>query len=100
MLRRGGRVCLVGFLGGGRVLPLEPVFQIPSGRPLSVFASALVTGTPEFPLSEIPFQTIVDRVASGAYKAKPAKVFQFDEIQEAHRLTESNQANGKLVVMV
>jgi len=100
MLRRGGRVCLVGFLGGGGPLSLEPVFQIPSGRSLSVFASALVTGAAEFPLSEIPFQTIVDRVASGAYKAKPAKVFRFDEIQEAHRLMESNQANGKLVVVV
>jgi NADPH:quinone reductase-like Zn-dependent oxidoreductase len=98
MLRRGGRVCLVGFLGGGGPLALEPVFQIPSGRHLNVFASALVTGTPEFPLSEIPFQAIVDRVADGSYKAKPAKVFGFEEIQDAHRLMESNRAGGKIVV--
>jgi NADPH:quinone reductase-like Zn-dependent oxidoreductase len=98
MLRRGGHVCLVGFLGGGGPLTLEPVFQMPSGTHLSVFASAVVTGTPEFPLSEIPFQDIVDRVAAGTYKAKPAKVFRFEGIQEAHRLMESNQANGKLVV--
>jgi NADPH:quinone reductase len=74
MLRRGGHACLVGFLGGGP-LTLQPVFQMPSGANLTVFASALVTGTPEFPLSEIPFQTIVDRVAEGGYRAKPAKVF-------------------------
>jgi NADPH:quinone reductase len=98
MVRRGGHVCLVGFLGGGGPLTLEPVFQMPSGTHLSVFASAVVTGTPEFPLSEIPFQDIVDRVAAGAYKAKPAKVFRFEDIQEAHRLMESNQANGKIVV--
>jgi NADPH:quinone reductase len=98
MLRRGGRVCLVGFLGGGGPLALEPVFQIPSGRHLSVFASALVTGTPEFPLSDIPFQAIVDRIADGSYKAKPAKVFGFEEIQDAHRLMESNRAGGKIVV--
>jgi NADPH2:quinone reductase len=98
MLRRGGHVCLVGFLGGGGPLALEPVFQMPSGTHLSVFASALVTGTPEFPLSEIPFQDIVDRVAAGTYKAKPPKVFRFEDIQEAHRLMESNQANGKIVV--
>jgi NADPH:quinone reductase len=98
MLRRGGHVCLVGFLGGGGPLTLEPVFQMPSGTHLSVFASALVTGTPEFPLSEIPFQDIVDRVAAGTYKAKPAKVFRFEDIQEGHRLVESNQANGKIVV--
>jgi NADPH2:quinone reductase len=98
MLRRGGHVCLVGFLGGGGPLTLEPVFQMPSGTHLSVFASAVITGTPEFPLSEIPFQDIVDRVAAGTYKAKPAKIFRFEDIQEAHRLMESNQANGKLVV--
>lgn len=98
MLRRGGRVCLVGFLGGGGPLALEPVFQIPSGRHLNVFASVLVTGTPEFPLSDIPFQAIVDRVADGSYKAKPAKVFGFEKIQDAHRLMESNRAGGKIVV--
>jgi NADPH:quinone reductase len=98
MLRRGGHVCLVGFLGGGGPLALEPVFQMPSGVHLSVFASALVTGTAAFPLSEIPFQAIVDRVAEGAYRAKPAKVLRFDQIQDAHRLMESNEAGGKVVV--
>ena len=98
MLRRGGRACLVGFLGGGGPLALEPVFQIPSGRQLSVFASALVTGTPEFPLSEIPFQTIVERVAMGAYNAKPVQVLRFDQIQAGHRLLEANGAGGKIVV--
>jgi len=98
MLRRGGGACLVGFLGGGGPLNVEPVFQIPSGRSLSVFASALVTGSTEFPLSEIPFQDIVDRVAAGTYKAKPARVFGFDDIQQAHRVIESGEAGGKLVV--
>ena len=100
MLRRGGHVCLVGFLGGGGPMTLEPVFQIPSGRRLSVFASALVTGTSEFPLSEIPFQKIVDRVAAGTYRARPAKVFRFDDIRDAHRLMESGEAGGKIVVLL
>lgn len=92
--------CLVGFLDSGGPLTLEPVFQIPSGTQLSVFASALVTGTPDFPLSEIPFQAVVDRVAAGIYKAKPAKVFRFDEIQERNRFMEQGRANGKIVVRV
>lgn len=100
MLKRGGHACVVGFLGGGGPLSLEPVFQIPSGRHLTVFASALVTGTPEFPLSEIPFQAIVDRAAAGLYKARPAKVFRFEEIREAHRLAESSEAGGKIVIRV
>jgi NADPH:quinone reductase-like Zn-dependent oxidoreductase len=98
MLRRGGHACVVGFLGGGGPLALEPVFQMPSGTHLSAFGSALVTGTEEFPLLEIPFQTIADRIAEGIYKAKPARIFRFEEIQDAHRLMESNEAGGKIVV--
>jgi NADPH2:quinone reductase len=101
MLRRGGRACLAGFLGGGGPLAnLEPVFQIPSARQLSVFASALVTGGPEFPLAEVPFQDIVDRVAEGTYQARPAKIFEFKDIRDAHRLMEASGANGKIVVRV
>jgi len=100
MLRRGGEACLVGFLGGGGPLSLEPVFQVPSGVRFTVFASAIVTGNAEFPLAEIPFQDIVDRVASGVYRAKPAKVFRFEDIQAAHRLMESNEASGKIVIRV
>jgi NADPH:quinone reductase len=55
-------------------------------------------GTPGFPLSDVPLQTIIDRAACGLYKAKPAKVFRFEQIQDAHRLMESSLANGKLVV--
>jgi NADPH2:quinone reductase len=97
-VRRGGGVCEVGFLGGAGPLTLEPVFQIPSGRYFTTFASALVTGSPEFPLSEIPFQAIVDKVAAGQYKATPAKIFRFEEIQEAHRIMEAGTSNGKLMV--
>jgi NADPH2:quinone reductase len=72
---------------------------LPSRVHFSLFGS-FVFGTPEFPVLEVPMQTIVDRVAAGSYKAKPAKVFRFDEIREAHRLMESGQANGKIVVLV
>jgi NADPH:quinone reductase-like Zn-dependent oxidoreductase len=56
--------------------------------------------TPQCPLSDIPFQTLIDRVAGGAYKAKPARVFRFEDIQEAHRLLETNEVGGKIVVRV
>jgi len=46
----------------------------------------------------VPMQTIVDRVAAGSYKAKPVRVFPFEAIQDAHRLMESGEANGKIVV--
>ncbi|HEV3491908.1 MAG TPA: zinc-binding dehydrogenase [Reyranella sp.] len=47
-----------------------------------------------------PFQAIAERVAAGVYKAKPAQVLRFDQIQAGHRLMEANGAGGKIVVRV
>jgi NADPH:quinone reductase-like Zn-dependent oxidoreductase len=99
-VRRGGRVCEAGWLGGLAPIPsFNPILQVPSGVHFSLFGS-FVFGSAEFPLSDVPLQAIVDRVAAGHYLAKPARVFRFNEIQEAHRLMESNQANGKIVVLL
>lgn len=68
-----------------------------SGVHFSLFGS-FVFGTPEFPISEVPLQQIVDRVAKGIYKAKPAAIFSFEQIRDAQRLMESNNANGKIIV--
>jgi NADPH2:quinone reductase len=98
LVRRGGHVCEAGWLGGlAPMASFNPILQMPSGVHFSLFGS-FVFGSPQFPLSEVPIQTIVDRVATRAYKASPAKVFDFDEIREAHELMESSQAMGKLVV--
>ena len=64
----------------------------------SSFAGAFTYGTPDYPLTDVPLQAIVDRAAAGTHRAKPARVFGFHEIREAHRLIEANQANGKVVV--
>jgi len=98
MVRRDGRVCEAGWLGGlAPIAELNPILQMPSGVQLSLFGSFMF-GTPEYPVAEVPMQTIVDRVAAGVYQAKPVKVFRFEEISDAHRLMESGQANGKIVV--
>ena len=100
MLRRGGRMCLAGWLGGlDPVNDFNPLLQMPSGVYFT-FLGSFVFGTPDFPVSEIPLQSIVDKVAKGIYKAKPARVFQFDDIREAHKAMELNQANGKMVVRI
>jgi NADPH:quinone reductase len=49
MLKRVGHVCLVGFLGGGGPLAVEPVFQVPSGRHLTVFAQRARYWDPRIP---------------------------------------------------
>ena len=95
---RHGRICLAGWLGGLEpVKDFNPLLQMASGIHLSLFGS-FVFGTPEFPVSEVPLQEVVDRVAKGIYNAKPAAVFSFNEIREAQRLMESNKANGKIIV--
>jgi NADPH2:quinone reductase len=100
MLRRGGRICLAGWLGGlDPVNNFNPLLQMPSGVYFTFFGS-FVFGTPDFPVSDVPLQAIVDKAAAGIYKAKPARVFQFEQIREAHEAMESNQANGKMVVVV
>jgi len=97
---RHGRICLAGWLGGLEpVQDFNPLLQMASGVHFSLFGS-FVFGTPEFPVSGIPLQEIVDRVAKGIYKAKPAAVFSFDKIREAQQLMESGKANGKIVVKV
>ena len=98
MLRRGGRACLAGWLGGlAPIADFNPLLQMPSGVYLTFFGS-FVFGTPGFPLSDVPLQAIAEKVKAGRYKAKPSRVFRFDEIREAHRVMEANQAKGKLVV--
>jgi NADPH2:quinone reductase len=100
MLRRGGRACLAGWLGGlAPIADFNPLAQMPSGVDLTFFAS-FVFGTPGFPLADVPLQKIAEDVAAGRLNAKPSRVFGFDEIREAHRVMEANEAGGKMVVVL
>jgi NADPH:quinone reductase-like Zn-dependent oxidoreductase len=99
MLRRGGRACLAGWLGGlAPIADFNPLLQMASGVYLTFFGS-FVFGTPGFPLSDVPLQEIACDVAAGRLKAKPSRVFRFEEIREAHRIMEANEAGGKMVVV-
>jgi NADPH:quinone reductase len=100
MLRRGGRACLAGWLGGlAPIHDFNPLLQMASGVYLTFFGS-FVFGTPGFPLSDVPLQAIAADIAAGRYKAKPSRVFRFEDIREAHRVMESNEAKGKMVVVL
>lgn len=99
MVRRGGKVCLAGWLGGLDPIPdFNPLLQMSSGVYLTFFGS-FVFGTPQFPLSDVPLQSIAADIAAGRYQAKPSRVFRFEDIREAHRVMEANEANGKMVVV-
>ncbi|WP_413103946.1 zinc-binding alcohol dehydrogenase family protein [Streptomyces sp. Inha503] len=100
MLRRGGRACLAGWLGGlDPIGDFNPLLQMASGVCLTFFGS-FVFGTPGFPLSDVPLQTIAEQVAAGRLRAKPSRVFRFEDIHEAHRVMEAGEAKGKMVVVL
>jgi len=100
MLRRGGKACLAGWLGGlAPITDFNPLLQMASGVYLTFFGS-FVFGTPGFPLSDVPLQKIAKQIQNGEIKAKPTRIFKFDEIREAHGVMESNEASGKLVVVI
>jgi NADPH:quinone reductase-like Zn-dependent oxidoreductase len=97
-VRVKGRVCQAGFLGGlGPVADFLPAFDMPSGVQFSFFGSFEV-GSGAYPISAIPFSDIVAKAEAGVYQAKPARVFTFEEIADAHRVMEAGEAAGKLVV--
>jgi NADPH2:quinone reductase len=99
MLRRGGRSCLAGFLGGLAPVPdFNPLLQMASGVHFSFFGS-FVFGTPGFPLSDVPLQQIAADAAAGRLDVKATRIFRFEEIHEAHRVMEANEARGKMVVV-
>jgi NADPH2:quinone reductase len=100
LLRRGGRACLAGWLGGLAPIPdFNPLARMASGVYLTFFGS-FVFGTPGFPLSDVPLSSIAKQVRDGQLDAAPAHVLSFDQIKEAHRLMETGEANGKMVVVL
>jgi NADPH:quinone reductase-like Zn-dependent oxidoreductase len=101
IVRPRGRVCQLGFLGGLEpVAGFNPIADLPSGVQFSFYGSAFVLGTSEFPLTEIPLTEMIGKAESGVYQAKPARVFGFDDIVEAHTVMESGLAGGKMTVSV
>ncbi|WP_433685338.1 zinc-binding dehydrogenase [Nocardia sp. CA-119907] len=99
-VRAGGRVCQIGFLGGlDPVDAFAPIADLPSAVQLSFLGSFLL-GTPEFPLSAIPFDNILTKVAAGTYRARPVRTFGFGDIVTAHQVMEAGSAGGKMSVRV
>ena len=99
--RPGGRVCQLGFLGGLEpVAEFNPIADVPTGVQFSFYGSAFVLGTESFPLADIPLQEMITKAESGQYRAKPVKVFGFEEIVAAHRAMEQGLTAGKIVVAV
>ncbi|KAI1201577.1 GroES-like protein [Nemania serpens] len=98
LTRAGGRMLQAGWLGGLEpVRDFNPMVQMESGVHFSLFHSK-VLGTPDFSLSNIPLQDIVRKIEQGRWDAKPARVFEYGDIVNAHRALDSHDVGGKIVV--
>ena len=96
--RIGGIVCMTRMLARKWVFEdFSPMDMIPSGVKLTAAG-----GNALFARSDAPeiMTGNCRAVAEGRYRHDLHKQFAFEDIQEAHRYMESDQATGKLVVMV
>lgn len=91
-LKLHGIVCVTGFLGKKATIDhFYPIKDIPSG----VYLTGFVSNSPDQQTIDDLFNHI------GQYNLHPtiARTFSLDEIAIAHQLMESNQANGKIVIL-
>ena len=91
--RRGGIVCMTGILGGQWTLSeFHPMGDVPTGVKLTSYSGEASD------ISAEQLQHYVSLVESGQLRLKTGSRFEFDRLQEAHELMDSNLANGKIVI--
>lgn len=94
-VRTGGTLCMAGLLGGEWTIPdFAPGATIPSTTRFTYFSSSAT------PMETPALQDYLTGLEEGRYRMPLSRVFHFDEIRDAHALMESNQAAGKIVVLV
>ena len=90
---RGGVVCMTGMVGDSwEIERFSPMGAIPTAVSLTTYAG----GAEDFMVA--PLQDFIDALEAGQAKAPIGKVFHIDDIAEAHRTMQENQAGGKIVM--
>jgi len=89
-----GSVCMSGMVGDRWTLDgFEPLVAIPTAVSLTTYSG----GAEEF--MEMPLQALVEAVEAGTLPVNVGRVLRLDDIVEAHRCMEANEAGGKIVVL-
>ncbi len=93
--REGGVVCMTGIVGNKWAFEnFAPMEKIPTAVCLTSYAGE----SDDF--MSTPMEDLAQQIAAGTLKVQIGRVFEIDEIVEAHRLMEENKAGGKIVVLV
>lgn len=89
-----GIVCMTGIVGGKWSLDsFSPMDSIPTAVCLTAYSG----GPDDF--MNTPLSDLCEQIAAGSLKVQIGKVFNIDDIVEAHRCMEENRAGGKIVVL-
>jgi NADPH:quinone reductase-like Zn-dependent oxidoreductase len=92
--KQGGIVCMTGIVGNKWSFEnFDPMDFIPTAVNLTSYAGEAED------FMAMPVQELVDEVAADSLQVHVGRVFQLDDIVEAHRCMEENKAGGKIVVL-
>ncbi|WP_246093885.1 MULTISPECIES: zinc-binding alcohol dehydrogenase family protein [Mesorhizobium] len=92
--RPHGVVCMTGMVGDQWSFDqFSPMESIPTAVSLTTYAG----GSEDF--MRTPLQSLADQIAAGDLRINIGGVFKLDDIVEAHRTMETNQAGGKIVIL-
>jgi len=100
VLKPWGNVVVVGVLSGAPIIEqFNLMGDLPMTSKLSFFGSGLL-GSAAIPLDNSPLNWVAEQVRMQNIPDITARVFSFEDIAEAHRIMEADNALGKLVVSV
>jgi NADPH:quinone reductase-like Zn-dependent oxidoreductase len=89
-----GIVCMTGMVGNKwSIDDFSPMEVIPASVCLTTYDG----GSEDFMLT--PIDELAEQIAAGRLRVQIGRVFQLDDIVEAHRCMEENRAGGKIVVL-
>jgi NADPH:quinone reductase-like Zn-dependent oxidoreductase len=92
--KQRGIVCMTGIVGNKWSFDnFAPMEAIPTAVSLTTYAGE----SEDF--MRTPLNDLVEQIAAGTLRVQVGKTFHLDEIAEAHRCMEDNQAGGKIVVL-
>ncbi|KAK1149068.1 hypothetical protein N8T08_007745 [Aspergillus melleus] len=93
-VKKGGTVSVTGIVGNQWYLEkVNPMELIPSETKLTVYSGS------DEDFMATPLNELVNMVEDGRLKVRVGRVFQMEEIVEAHECMERDEAQGKLVVL-
>ena len=94
-VRPGGTVCFTGMLSDQWTIPeFYPMDWLPNGVRLTAYSGEASDLTPDV------LQKFLDAVAAGQATIPLGRVYQFDQIVDAHRDMEAGTVGGKGVVLI